>query len=176
MQASPPPPARRRNRGRIDNVAFDSFLLQRAMKPEAIETRFLDDHDRKGFPRPCKRLLLQLRKPRQQPRNVPGSHRMLRHLLARARRQRCDEPDRAAEFQRDENRGKIGLDGGRRVGSVSYGWHGRLHSGRFCNLTLPELRSLSASPWDLPLGFEQHAPFRRSEQYMPLAAMRSIAI
>src|ERR1700691_1048273 len=54
------------------------------MKPEAIETRFLDDHDRKGFPRPCKRLLLQLRKPRQQPRNVPGSHRMLRHLLARA--------------------------------------------------------------------------------------------
>src|ERR1700691_2820414 len=120
------------------------------MKPEAIETRFLDDHDRKGFPRPCRRLLLQLRKPRQQPRNVPGSHRMLRHLLARARRQRCDEPDRAAEFQRDENRGKIGLDGGRRVGSVSYGWHGRLQSGWFCNLTLPELRSLSASPWDLP--------------------------
>jgi hypothetical protein len=42
------------------------------------------------------------------------------------------------------------LDGGRRVGSVSYGWHGRLQSGWFGNLTLPELRSLSASPWDLP--------------------------
>ena len=31
-------------------------------------------------------------------------------LLAGARRHRCDEPDRAAQFQRDENGGKIGLD------------------------------------------------------------------
>src|SRR5271165_5738831 len=121
------------------------------MKPETVQPRFLDGDDRKGFPRPRQRFLLQLRKPRQQCRNIPRSQGMLRHLLPRAWRQRCDEPDLAAEFQRDENRGKIGLDGGRRVGSVSYGWHGRLQSGWFCNLTLPELRSLSASPWDLPL-------------------------
>src|SRR5580704_7335100 len=56
---------------------------------------------------------------------------MLRQLLARARRQRCDEPDRAAKFQRDENRGKIGLDSGRRFGVGSFGLHDRLQSGSF---------------------------------------------
>src|SRR5208282_4199534 len=35
-------PARRRNRGRIDDVTLDSFLLQRAMKPEAVQPRFLN--------------------------------------------------------------------------------------------------------------------------------------
>jgi len=33
-----PPPARRRNRGRIDDVALDSFLLQRAMNPKAVQS------------------------------------------------------------------------------------------------------------------------------------------
>src|SRR5271165_2619958 len=74
---------------------------------------------------------------------------MLRHLLAGARRQRCDQPDGTAQFQGDENCGKMSLDGGRRVGSVSYGWHRRLHSGWFRNLTLTERWSLSSSPWDL---------------------------
>ena len=45
----PPPPARGRNRGRIDDVAFDAFLLQRAMKPETVRPCFLDgDADRRG--------------------------------------------------------------------------------------------------------------------------------
>src|SRR5208283_1206645 len=130
-------------------VAFNSFALQHTMKPEAVETRFLNDDDRKGFSGPLRRLPLELRKTRQQRRDVPGSHRMLRHLLAGARRQRCDQPDGTAQFQGDENCGKIGLDGGRRVGSVSYGWHPRLQSGWFRNLTLTERWSLSTSPWDL---------------------------
>ncbi len=139
-------------------MAFDAFALQHAMKPETVETRFLNDDDRKGFPGPRQRLLLQLRKARQQRRNVPGRHRMLRHLLAAARRQRCDQPDRAAQFQRHENCGKIGLDSGRRFGSVSYGWHGRLQSEWFRNLTLPERWSLSTSPWDLEsLSQDPHA-------------------
>jgi len=63
-------------------MAFDAFALQHAMKPKAVETRFLNDNDRKGFSGPFQRLTLQLRKARQQRRDVPGSHGMLRHLLA----------------------------------------------------------------------------------------------
>ena len=35
----PPPPARCRNRGRIDDMAFDPFALQHPMNPEAVQTR-----------------------------------------------------------------------------------------------------------------------------------------
>ena len=45
--------------------------------------------------------------------------------------------DRSAEFQRHKNCGKICLDSGRRIGSVSCNLHGRLQSGWFSNLTLP---------------------------------------
>ena len=54
-------------------MAFDAFALQHPMKPEAVETRFLNDDDRKGFSGPLRRLPLELRKARQQPRDVPGS-------------------------------------------------------------------------------------------------------
>src|SRR5258708_22585959 len=53
---------------------------------------------------------------------------MLRHFLAGARRQRCDQPDGAAEFQRDKTGGKMSLDSGRRFGALRYAWHGRLLS------------------------------------------------
>src|ERR1700689_2513647 len=89
--------ARRRRRDvAIDDMAFDAFALQHPMKPEAVETRFLNDDDRKGFSGPLQRLPLELRKALQQRRDVPGSHGMLRHFLAGARRQRCDQPDGAA--------------------------------------------------------------------------------
>ena len=42
------------------------------MKPEAVETRFVNDNDRKGFSGPLGRLPLQLRKARQQRRDVPA--------------------------------------------------------------------------------------------------------
>jgi len=35
---------------------------------------------------------------------------MLRHLLAKAWRKRCDQPDGTAQFQGDKNCGKIGLE------------------------------------------------------------------
>src|SRR4029077_7155609 len=123
-----PPSARRRDRRRIDDMAFDAFALQHPMKPEAVETRFLNDDARKGFSGPLRRLPLELRKARQQRRDVPGSHGMLRHFLAGARRQRCDQPDGAAEFQRDKTGGKMSLDSGRRFGALRYAWHGRLLS------------------------------------------------
>src|SRR5580704_10506724 len=125
--------ARRRRR----DVAIDDgsttwlstpSLLQHPMKPEAVETRFLNDDDRKGFSGPLRRLPLELRKARKQRRDVPGSHGMLRHFLAGGRRQRCDQPAGAAEFQRDETGGKMSLDSGLRFGALRYAWHGRLLS------------------------------------------------
>src|SRR3984957_17406308 len=109
-------------------MAFDAFALQHPMKPEAVETRFLNDDDRKGFSGPLRRLPLEPRKARQQRRDVPGSYGMLRHFLAGARRQRCDQPDGAAEFQRDKTGGKMSLDSGRRFGALRYAWHGHLLS------------------------------------------------
>jgi hypothetical protein len=58
------PPTRRRDRGRIDDMAFDAFALQHAMKPEAVKTCFLNDNDGKRVSRPLRRLPLQLRKAR----------------------------------------------------------------------------------------------------------------
>src|ERR1700676_2561550 len=127
-------------------MPFDAFALKQAMKPEAVETCFLNGDDREQFSGPLRRPPLQLGKTRQQRRDISGLHGMLRHLLAAARRQRRDQPDRAAEFQRDENGGKMGLDSGRCFGAVGCDWHGRLQSGWFRNLTLPERWSLSASP------------------------------
>jgi hypothetical protein len=46
-------------------------------------------------------------------------------------RQRCDQPDRAAQFQGRKNCGKIGLDSGWRFGSVGFGRHGHLQSAWF---------------------------------------------
>ena len=63
-------------------MAFDAFV-QHPMKPGAVETRFLNDDDRKGFSGPLRRLPLEFRKARQQRRDVPGSHGM---LLAFSRR------------------------------------------------------------------------------------------
>src|SRR5580704_14384710 len=54
------------------------------MNPEAVQPRFLNDYDRERFSSPCKSLLLESRKPRQQHTNIPGSHTMLRHFLAAA--------------------------------------------------------------------------------------------
>ncbi len=84
--------ARGCDRGGIDDVAFNPFILQDTMNPEAVQPRFLNDDDREQFPSPRKSLLLESRKPRQQRTNIPGSHIMLRHFLAAARRQRGDQP------------------------------------------------------------------------------------
>ena len=64
---------------------------------------------RKGSSGPLRRLPLQLRKARHQRRDVPGPHKMLRHLLAKAWRKRCDQQDGTAQFQGDKHCGKIVL-------------------------------------------------------------------
>ena len=64
-----PPPARRRNRGRIDDVALDFFLLQRAMNPKAVQSRFLNRDDWKGLARPRQSLLLHRKTARAAPRH-----------------------------------------------------------------------------------------------------------
>src|SRR5579872_2548321 len=38
-----PAPPRRRNRGRIDDIALDALALQHAVDPKAVETSLLDD-------------------------------------------------------------------------------------------------------------------------------------
>ena len=60
------------------------------------------------------------------PRKIAARHAVLRHLLATARRQRCDDPTRSAEFQRDESRAKISVDRGRRDDCSARLFHGCL--------------------------------------------------
>ena len=86
----PPAPARGRNRRRIDDVAFDPFILQHAVYPKTIQSRFLNDDDRERSPRPRERLLPELRKAGQQRAYVSGGRVVFRHFLTGARRQRSD--------------------------------------------------------------------------------------
>src|SRR5580693_2890561 len=138
------PTPRRGDRRRIDHVALDAFSLQQAMQPEAVEPRLLDSDDREGVSGASLSLALEFGKAQQQRRHVAGGHAVLRHFLARPRRQRCDEPDFAAQLQRDENRGNVGLDGGRNFGTVGCFRHFPLLSGSFDNPTLPERRGMVA--------------------------------
>src|SRR5271166_622080 len=78
----PPASARRRDRSRIDDVAFDPFLFQDPIDPESVEASFLDDDDRKALPHSYPRLLLELCKAAQQPGDVAAAYRMLRHLFS----------------------------------------------------------------------------------------------
>src|ERR1700733_9439566 len=41
-----PAPTRRRDRSRIDNVALNPLVLQNAVNPKAVQSRFLNDNDR----------------------------------------------------------------------------------------------------------------------------------
>jgi len=54
-------------------VAFNPFLLQHPINPEAVQTRFLNDDDWKRYAGPRQCLAPQLRKARQQRADVPGS-------------------------------------------------------------------------------------------------------
>src|SRR3954470_10462732 len=78
--------------------------------PKAVQPGFLDDDQREVLARPGVRLCLELGQARQQPGSVAPAHLMLRHLLP-PRRQGRDEPSRTREFQRHEDRAKVGADG-----------------------------------------------------------------
>ena len=125
----PPAPARCRDRGRIDDMAFDAFRLQRPVDPETVEPSLLDDDYGKTSPVRARAFSLSRAKRSSSPATSPPRTEMLRHLLSAARRQRCDQPGRSTEFQRNENRAKISADSGRSFGLVSCNLHGRLQSG-----------------------------------------------
>jgi hypothetical protein len=102
---------------RYDQPVAELFDLQDTIvapvQPEAVEPRLLDSDDREAISSACLGLALEFGKAQQQRRHIAGRHGVLRHLLAGARRQRRDELDFAAQFQRDEYRGNTVVDGGR---------------------------------------------------------------
>src|SRR5712671_2411797 len=73
----PPAPARRCNRGRVDDVAFDAFVLERPVNPKPVETGLLYNDDPKALTRPQPRLLLKLCEAFHQPGEIAAGNRML---------------------------------------------------------------------------------------------------
>src|SRR6516164_5775354 len=73
----PPAPPRRCNRGRVDDVAFDAFVLQRPVNPKPIEPGLLYNDDPKALTRPPPRLLLKLCQALHQPGEIAAANRML---------------------------------------------------------------------------------------------------
>src|SRR5947207_15145744 len=73
----PPAPARRCNRGRVDDVAFDAFVLERPVYPKPVETGLLYNDDPKALTRPQPRLLLKLCEALHQPGEIAAGNRML---------------------------------------------------------------------------------------------------
>src|ERR1700730_7304252 len=131
-------------------MAFYALILQHPIDPEAIEPSFLDDDQREDLPRPCPRLLPELQKALQQPAHIAPTHRMLRHLLSTARRQRGDQPARSAQFQRNEDCSKVSTDSGRCFGLVSRDVHGQLQNGWQQPLSpCPGIDRYLQPPWDL---------------------------
>ena len=149
----PPAPARGRNLRRIDDVAFDPFILpQHAVYPRAIQSRFLNDDDQERSPRPRERLLPELRKAGQQRAYVSGGRVVFRHFLTEA-------PGASRVISQIERLGSKETKGAPRSLRMALG--ASIRSARtcivvsrvgVCNLTLPERRSLSTSPWDLECG------------------------
>ena len=73
-------------------MAFDPFILEHAMNPKSVQPCFLNDDDWKVTTRPRMSFLPKLSEALQQSGDITAAHRLLRHFLATARRQRCDQP------------------------------------------------------------------------------------
>ncbi len=129
-------------------MAFDPFILQHTVNPEAVQPRFLNDDDRERFSCPRKRLLLELRKARQQ-RVVSPADTLCFDIFSPP----SGDSDVISQVERlSSNEMKIAP----RSLRIAFGASGR--SATVCmvvsrvggrNLTLLERRSLSTSPWDL---------------------------
>ncbi len=113
-------PARYRDRGGIDDMAFNPLFLEHSVYPEAVEPGLLNRDDRVVMPGSGLASFAQFHKQSKQPGHVPSCHGMLRHLLAAPRRYRCYQPLRTAKFHRHENCAKISADGGRLGGSCGH--------------------------------------------------------
>ena len=81
----PATPARRGDRGGIDDVALDALVLQRTVDPEAVKPGFLDHDDPEDASGARLRLVPELCKARQQADDVTAGNCVARHLLAAAR-------------------------------------------------------------------------------------------
>jgi hypothetical protein len=66
-----PPPARGRDRGGIDHVAIDPFLLQHPVQPEPVKARLMNGHGQSD-PGTLLGLALEVCEPRQQAIDVAG--------------------------------------------------------------------------------------------------------
>jgi hypothetical protein len=73
----PPAPTRGCNRGRVDDVAFDAFVLERSVKPKPVETGLLYNDDPKALTRLQLCLLLKLSEALHQPGEIATANRML---------------------------------------------------------------------------------------------------
>src|SRR5215472_14685359 len=155
-------PARNRDRGWVNNVALDPFRDQGAVNPEPVQSGFLDHDHRNNLTGPALDIALQIREPLQQPRHIPAAYLVSRHLGAHGRSKGGHQPERPAEFQRNEN--CAALNGRNRMrGGLSGSLHGNdLHreSGR---PIFPELRVPVSSSWNLDVG-RRHQTHRVPER------------
>ena len=121
-----PPASRGGDRGGIDDVALDAFLLERAVQPEAVQAGLLDGHERKDRAGARQGPVPKSREALEQTDEVATAHAVARHLLARPRRERGDQPGCAAELKGDEDRPEVGADRHGRAGKFSSRGHGHL--------------------------------------------------
>jgi SNF2 family DNA or RNA helicase len=84
--------------GLLGDPAFYSLGHQHPVEPKSVQTSFLNDDNREVLTRPGERLLRERRKSLEQFNNIASLHGMFRHLSPTARRQRCHNPGRAAQF------------------------------------------------------------------------------
>src|SRR5260370_25694492 len=99
-------------------LALNSVLFQSARQQEPFENRLLDRDDWIALAGPGQRFPLEVRKQLQKPSNITSRDAVFGHLLALARRKRCNQPVRTAQFQRHKNCAKLRADSGRSVGKM----------------------------------------------------------
>ena len=89
-------------------MTLDTFVLQRAVKREGVEPGFLDHDHRIGLTGSGTAFCLESLQPLEKRRHIAGRQLRPRHAFAPTRRQRCDDPTRQTEFERNEDSSQLG--------------------------------------------------------------------
>ncbi len=115
----------------IDDMALDILLLEHTMKPEAVQVSPLNDHQwiEKASEGKCPGA--NNRKAAQQTGNITAVHGVAGHLVVARGEQRGHQSGRAAEFERDKDRVKIGSNSLRGANQVRGKSHDYLHKKRW---------------------------------------------
>src|ERR1700733_13737645 len=87
-----PPPARRRNGCRVDDIALNAFALENPVYPETIQASLVNRYNPEALSGASFCLTLKIPKTRQQGWNIASVNVELRHLPAGTWRYRCDQP------------------------------------------------------------------------------------